>query len=345
MELDGDVITKITPDIGWVHRAVEKIAETKKFVQVIPLVERSTIIDAANINIGYVRAIERLLNIEPPDRAKYIQTVMCELNRMASHLYGIGIFGNMIGTSTVFMWSFGDREVIVELLQEIAGARLTYSFFLPGGVRRDLPGDFKGKLEKGLKYIESRIPEYGALFTENPVTEDRLSRVGVIDQRRAVEIGLTGPNLRASGVGYDARMFGEYGAYKELGFKPVTRKEGDCLARLLLRFDEIEKSMELIRKAVDEMPQGPVMLDGMKTMARQILLKPPEGEAFSRVECGRGELTFFVVSKGEDRPYRVRMVSPSFRNLRGFEVLLGHRLADIPAVYGSLDYFPPEADR
>lgn len=346
VELDGDVVVGMRPDIGWVHRAVEKIAETKKFVQVVPLVERPTIIDSANVSIGYVRAIEKLLGIEAPDRARYIQTVLCELNRIASHLYGIGIFGNMIGTSTIFMWSFGDREIPVELSQELTGARLTYSFFLPGGVRRDLPEGFGEKLEKGLRYIENRIPEYEALFIENPVTEDRLRRVGIISRERAAEISLTGPNLRASGVEYDARMFGDYGAYKELGFKPAVRKEGDCFARLMLRFDEIKASIELIRKSMEQMPQGPIMHESVKGMARQVLMKVPEGEAFSRVECGRGESTFFVISKGEDKPYRVRWVSPSFRNVIGFEAaLIGHRLADIPAVYGSLDYFPPEADR
>jgi len=346
VELDGDVIIRIKPDIGWVHRAVEKIAETKKFLQVIPLVERPMLIDAPNVNIGYVQPIEKLLGLEIPDRANYIRTILCELSRIASHLYGLGLFGNMIGNSTVFMWSFGDREIILELAQELTGARLTYSFFLPGGVRADLPEGFEKKLEKGLKYIESRIPEYMALFVENPVTEDRLKGVGVIKREKAVEIGLTGPNLRASGVEYDARMFGDYGAYKSLGFRPVVKQEGDCYARLLLRFGEIKASIELIRKAIAKMPKGPVMHESMKGMARQIMLKVPEGEAFSRVEGGRGEITFFLVSNGTDKPYRLRMISPSFRNLAGFEnALIGQRLADIPAVYGSLDYFPPEADR
>ncbi len=346
VEIDGDVILGIKPDIGWVHRAVEKIAETKKYVQVIPLVERPSIIDSANINLGYVRALERLLGVEVPDRARYIRTIMCELNRIASHLYGIGIFGNMIGTSTVFMWSFGDREVIIELMQELTGARITHSFFLPGGVRGNLPEGFEEKLENGLRYIENRIPEYRNLFFENPVTMSRLMGVGTLDKRKVVEIGLTGPNLRASGVEYDARITGEYGAYNDLKFKPVTRPNGDCYARLMVRFDEIKESIGLLRKSMSKMPHGPIMHESKKGMARQLLMKVPEGEAFSRVECGRGELTFFVISKGGDKPHRVRMMTPSFRNLSGFEnALIGHRLADIPAVYGSLDYFPPEADR
>jgi NADH-quinone oxidoreductase subunit D len=244
------------------------------------------------------------------------------------------------------MWAFGDREILVELAQELTGARLTHSFFLPGCVRRDLPVGFGEKLERGLRYIKNRIPAYEALFIENPVTEDRLRGVGTIGGEKAVEIGITGPNLRASGVAYDARMFGDYGAYKELGFKPAVRKEGDCFARLMVRFDEIKASIELIRGAMAQMPEGPIKHESVKTMARQILLKVPEGETFTRVECGRGESTFFITSRGGDRPYRVRWVSPSFRNIAGFEAaLIGHRLADIPAVYGSLDYFPPEADR
>jgi NADH-quinone oxidoreductase subunit D len=346
VELDGDVIVGIRPDIGWVHRAVEKIAETKRLVQVIPLVERPTIIDSANVSIGYVRAVEKLLGIEAPERARYIQTILCELNRIASHLYGIGIFGNMVGSSTVFMWAFGDREVLVELAQELTGARLTHSFILFGGVRSVPPDGFEERLERGLRYIENRIPEYEALFIENPVTEDRLRGVGVISREKAIEIGITGPNLRASGVEYDARMLGDYAAYRELDFKPAVRREGDCFARLMLRFDEIRSSIDLIRRALAQMPQGAIAHENLKTFAKQFALRVPEGEAFARVECGRGESTFHVISEGGNKLYRVRWVSPSFRNLAGFEAaLIGHRLADIPAVYGSLDYFPPEADR
>ncbi len=346
VELDGDVVVRIRPDIGWVHRAVEKIAETKKYIQVIPLVERPMLIDAGNVNLAYVRTIEKILDLEIPERAKYIRTILCEINRISSHLYGLGIFGNMIGSSTVFMWAFGDREILVELAQDLTGARLTHSFFFPGGVRADLPKGFIRKVEEGVRYMEGRIPEYESLLIENPVTEARLKGVGTIEKSQAVQIGLTGPNLRASGVNYDARMMGEYGAYDDLGFRPEVRPEGDCYSRMLLRFDEIKASIEMIRRAVAEIPHGPIRHESLVKMTRLSLLKVPEGESFARVEGGRGEITFYVVSKGGNTPYTVRMLTPSFRNLVGFEkALVGHRLADIPAVYGSLDYFPPGADR
>ncbi|KXB04876.1 NADH dehydrogenase [candidate division MSBL1 archaeon SCGC-AAA261O19] len=344
--LDGDVVVDITPDIGWVHRGVEKVAETKKFIQVIPLVERPAILDSANMNVGYVRAVEKILDSEVPVRARYIRTLICELNRIASHLYGIGILGNMIGTSTLYMWSFADREIILELLQEFTGARLTHSFFLPGGVRDNPPKTFMNELEQGLKYVENRLPDYKALTFDNPAVRGRLEDVGIINKKKAIKLGITGPNLRASGVKYDARMIGDYGAYDELGFKPATRKDGDCFARLMIRIDEIRESIKLVRKIIREMPKGKIMSEETRSINKLVTMDFPEGEAFSRVECGRGELTTFLISDGKDKPNRLRVITPSFRNVIAFrEAIVGHRLADIPAVYGSLDYFPPEADR
>ncbi|KXA88559.1 NADH dehydrogenase [candidate division MSBL1 archaeon SCGC-AAA259A05] len=344
--LDGDVVVDITPDIGWVHRGVEKIAETKKFIQVIPLVERSAILDSANMNVGYVRAVEKILDLEVPLTARYIRTFLCELNRIASHLYGIGILGNMIGTSTLYMWSFADREVILELLQKFTGARLTHSFFLPGGVRDKPPRTFKDELEKGLKYIENRLPDYRSLTFDNPAVRGRLEEVGIIRKKKARELGITGPNLRASGAKYDARMSGDYGAYDELDFKPVTRKKGDSFARLMIRIDEIRESIGLIRRINEEIPKGKIMSEETRSINKLITKDFPEGEAFSKVECGRGELTTFLISNGKNKPRRLRVITPSFRNVIAFrEAIVGHKLADIPAVYGSLDYFPPGADR
>ncbi|KXA99812.1 NADH dehydrogenase [candidate division MSBL1 archaeon SCGC-AAA259M10] len=344
--LDGDVIVDLIPDVGWVHRGVEKIAETKKFVQAIPLVERPGLPDSANMNIGYVRAVEEILEIECPARARYIRTLLCELSRIASHLYGIGIFGNMIGSSTVYMWSFSDREIFIELLQEFTGARLTYSYFLPGGVRGNPPQDFEEKVERGLSYFENRVSDYRSLVFDNPIVRGRLEDVGIISGEKAKELGITGPNLRASGVGYDVRSFVDYGAYRELDFEPALRREGDSFARLMIRFDEIEESIRLIRKSLEKMPKGKIMHEKTRSINNLITMNMPEGWAFSRVECGRGELTYFIESDGGDKPNRMRLITPSFRNLVAFrEVVVGHRLADLPAIYGSLDYFPPGADR
>ncbi len=364
VSLDGDIILDFEPDIGYVHRAVEKIAETKTYIQIIPLVERPIVIDAINVNLAYVLALERLLDVEVPRRARYLRTLMAELNRIASHLYGMGIHGIMVGSSTMFMWCFADREVLIELMQMITGARVTYSYVVPGGVRRDLPQGFEEKVLKAFKYLENRLPDYHRIFIENPVTVNRLEDVGVITKNRAIELGITGPNLRGSGVAYDARKAEPYGAYPEIDFEIALREEGDSYARLLVRVEEIRRSMEIVKQVLKKMPENPILHErylklilpkwkayfeetgSIRFPGVYATLRPPAGEAIARVEGGRGEVVCYVVSDGSPRPYRLRLITPSFRNVIAFrEALVGNRVADIPAVYGSLDYFPPEADR
>jgi len=337
-EVDGDIIVAFEPNIGYVHRAVEKIAETKTYLQIIPLVERPMLPDTASANLGYILALEKLLDVEVPPRAQYLRMLLCEMSRIHSHLYGLGIFGNMIGSSTVFEWAFADREPFLELTQQWTGARLTASFMVPGGIRRDLPQDFKDKA--------------------------RLEGVGVIKKSEAARIGIVGPNLRASGVAYDVRKIEPYCAYGDLDFDLIVREEGDCYARLLVRREEIKQSIKLIRQILDKLPSGsffaekylklitPKMKELMdksnilRFPAVFSALKPAKGDAISRVEAGRGELFYYIVSDGTAQPYRFRMVTPSFKNVIAFKAaLLGGRLADVPSVYGSLDYFPPEADR
>ena len=362
--LDGDIIVRADPDIGYVHRAVEKIAETKKYIQIVPLVERPALADTTHMNLGYVLALEKLLDVEAPPRAQYLRTILAEITRIHSHLYGIGIHGIMIGSSTAFMWAFADREILLEVAQMLTGARLTYSYIIPGGVRRDLPQGFREKAEKALKYIERRLNDYYKLFVENPVTRARLENVGKLSREDAIKIGIVGPNLRASGVPYDVRKVDPYCAYPEVEFDVVVKEEGDAYARLLVRFEEIRQSIRIVRQLLERMPEGPILHEKyfrmippklkdyiseykvIKMPAAFVNLRPPKGEAVARVEAGRGETLFYIVSDGTPTPYRFRMVTPSFRNVIAFVHLLpGHRLADIPAIYGSLDYFPPESDR
>lgn len=363
VRLDGDVMVDVDPDIGYVHRAVEKIAETKAYLQVIPLVERPALADTVHPNLGYVLAVEKLLGIEAPPRAQYIRTLMAEISRIMSHLYGFGIAAIMIGNSTMFMWAFADREPLIELNQALTGARLTYSFIIPGGVRRDVPADLPERVEKVLRYIERRLKEYWDLFFNNPVVRKRYEGVGVMTKEQAIKWGATGPNLRASGVKYDARKVFPYAAYPELDFEVKWREEGDCYARMLVRLDEIRESMKIIRQVVKNMPDGPIFSEELakrfppkyraalknglvKFPSSMFVLRPKPGKALSVVEGGRGEFLFYLVSKGDRKPYRMRMVTPSFRNLMCLRNLQrGHRLADLSAIYGSLDYFPPEADR
>jgi len=360
--LDGDVVARVDPDIGYVHRTVEKLAETREYVRVISLVERMTIIDACNVTLPYVEAVERLLGVEAPPRARYLRTILCEINRVSSHLYGLGLGGIFLNHSTMYMWAFGDREVFVHLASLLTGSRLTHTYPVFGGVRRDLPQGFRDEFEKAKRYMLRRLREYDKVFFNNPVIRGRLEGVGVLPREKAVALGATGPNLRASGVRYDARMTG-YAAYRDLGFEPVVGREGDALERVWVRLREIEASLELVERALRELPGGPFIDERytkavppavrhwlekgrLKLPGGYVRLKTRPGEALGRGEMGRGEITYYLVSDGGMKPYRLRVVTPSARNVALFDALArGHTLMDLPAVYGSIDYFPPEADR
>ena len=361
--LDGDIIVDVDPDPGWVHRTMEKLSETREYVRNIPLFERMTIIDACNITLPYVEAIEKLLGIEPPERAKYLRTILCEINRISSHLYGLGIGGIFLNHSTMYMWAFGDREVFVHLAEKLTGARLTHSYPVPGGVRRDLPQGFKDDFLKAKRYMLRRLKEYDAIFYNNPMIRTRLEGIGVLSKKDAMELGVVGPNLRASNVPYDARMTG-YAAYSNLDFKIVVGEEGDALERIWVRLREIEVALDLIEQALKELPEGGILAERymkmlgpplrkivteqgrMKMPGAMATMRVPKGEAITRAEAGHGEIVYYVVSNGTDKPYRVRVMSPSFRNVILFKELpKGHTLMDLPAIYASLDYFPPEADR
>jgi NADH-quinone oxidoreductase subunit D len=362
--VDGDIIVRCDPDIGFVFRTIEKLSENRIYMKTIPLVERPSLLDTTPMTIGYINALEKLMGIEPPPRAKYLRTILAELTRIASHLYGIGILSIFLGHSTGFMWGFGDRELFVELANQLSGARITYAYVVPGGVRRDMPQSFPDNVEKALRYMERRLKDWYKIFLNNPVIEDRLREVGVLRKNDAVKLGITGPNLRASGVDFDVRVADPYEAYDELDFMVPVAEEGDAYARTLVRFEEIKQSINIIRDALKKMPSGDIIHPQIARMFNPLMkkiyeetrrvkfpgifasLKPPKGEATARVEAGRGEALFHIVSDGSPRPYRFRWTTPSYRNVILFKYMIpGHRLADLPAIYGSLDYFPPEADR
>ncbi|PLJ77960.1 NADH-quinone oxidoreductase subunit D [Infirmifilum sp. SLHALR2] len=364
VRLEGDIIVSVDPDIGYVHRTMEKLAEGREVIKSIPLLERMTIIDSHNVTLGLVRALEKLLDVEPPPRARYLRTLLSEINRIASHLYGMGIAGIMLNHSTMFMWAFGDREVWIQLAEDLTGSRLTHTYSVPGGVRRDLPQGFADKAEKAIRYMEKRLRDYMAIFLDNPQVRARYEGVGVLRKSEASRLGIVGPNLRASGIKYDARLAEDYAAYSELEFEVPVREEGDALARMLVRVEEIKQSMSIIRQVLRKIPDGPFFSEKYLRLLPPPLreqvaktgrvkfpgvfasLKLPEGDAVSRVEMGHGEIFYHVTGNGSTKPYRLRVVTPSFRNVILFRYLMpGHRFMDFPAIYGSLDYFPPEADR
>jgi NADH-quinone oxidoreductase subunit D len=339
IRVDGDYIVSADPDIGYVHRGCEKIAEYRNYVSNIPHLERPCIADAIHLNWGYVLPIEELQGVEVPPRGKYISTIAAEMNRIMSHLYGLAIMqGVFSGHTTIFMWGFGDRDLFIELAEMLTGARLTYSFLAPGGPRRDLPFGFEDRLNKLLDYFEKRIPEYDRMFFHNPTIVARAKGVGVLKREDAMKLGVVGPVLRASGVKYDVRKVEPYGAYGDLDFEIPTFEEGDSYSRFLVRFEEMKQSVRIIRQALKKMPKGPI--------ARKAPLVAPEGEATGRVESSRGEIAYMVMGDNSDKPYRVKIMNGSFRNLIAIPFLLRNvHVADMPIIYGSLDYWPVEADR
>jgi len=367
IRIDGDVIVEADPDMGYVHRTMEKLGEVRNWVKGTPLYERMAIHDACNVTLPYVSAVEKLLGIEPPERAKWLRVLLCEINRIAAFLYGFGIFGVFIGHSTMYMWPFGDREVWVELAEWLTGARLTHTYPIFGGVRRDVPEGFTRELRKAIRYQRRRLEDYRKIYVDNPVTRARLEEVGVIPKNLAIELGITGPNLRASGVQYDVRLNAPYEVYDQLDFEVPVFQEGDALARVWQRVEEIKQSLRILEQVADWLdthPRTPILHDRFWKTAPPLykkvfeeqgraklvplfaMLKVPAGKSFARAETARGEITYYVESDGGQTPYRVRIVSASARNALVFKYILpGHRVMDLPVIYGSIDYFPPEADR
>ncbi|WP_456469697.1 NADH-quinone oxidoreductase subunit D [Archaeoglobus sp.] len=352
----GDIIQEVIPDPGYVHRSMEKLAENRLYIQNIPLVERPAIMDAANFNLGYIRAIEEALDIEVPERAKYIRTMLAELCRVGTHLYDAAILAVFLGHTTGFMWPFGLRELICEALVRVTGARFTSSFIIPGGVRRDVD-------ESTLKWIydmtlamEKRLKSFERIFIKNPTVIARLKDVGVLSKEEAIKYGVVGPFLRASGVEYDVRKVEPYEVYDELAWDIPVSDEGDSYHRFLVRVNEIGQSLSIVRQCIKQMPEGRVISDQIAENGSDIRgsfydslsdIVLPAGEYTTLTEGARGTIIYSIISDGESNvPYRVRIVSPGWLYLRGFmESMKGERLADLQAIYGSFGYFPPEADR
>jgi NADH-quinone oxidoreductase subunit D len=341
--VDGDIITEVEPDIGYVHRGKEKMCEYKNYLQNIPLLERPTVHDSCGMLFPYVLAVEELLDISDkvPERAKYLRIIMAEFNRILNHTYWLAIMGIFTGHSTMFEWAVGDRELIIDAAQRLTGARVTFSYFVPGGVRNDAPDDWVDFVLKICDKFEERIKHYREIYLENPLFLDRTVGVGVLRRQDAIELGIVGPALRASGVYSDTRKDEPYSLYDTIDFDVPVMKEGDSYARCMVSYLEMFESLKIIRQAVKMMKPGPVRYP---IRGR---LRGREGEVYARTEAARGGLSVYIVSDGKEKPYRVRISTPSFRNLlAGVKKLLpGHRLADVPVIHWSLNYWAVEADR
>lgn len=341
VQIDGDYIVACDPDPGYVHRGEEKMAEYRNYITNIPHLERPVIHDSCNILYPYVLGAEELLGIEVPERAKYVRVIAAELNRCVYTLYWLAIYGIFLGHSTMFMWPAGDRELFIDLLEKLTGARVTHAYFIPGGVRNDMPANFEDVCLRQVRYFEKRIAEYSDVFYDNPILISRTANTGVLSRNDAIRLGTTGSVLRASGVDYDVRKKEPYDVYDSLDFETNVLKSGDSYARSKVPWLDMMESCRIIRDALSKMP---------KSGSVRTKLKPnPKGgdtSVYKRVESGRGALGCHIVSRKKPEPYRVKLSVGSFRNLIAMPYLLkGEKLGNMPSVYWSLNYWPVEADR
>jgi NADH-quinone oxidoreductase subunit D len=341
IKVDGDYIVYCDPDPGYVHRGEEKMCEYRNVIQNIPHLERPVIHDSANINYSYSLAIEELVGIQVPTRGQYIRAIAAEINRQVYTLYWLAIYGIFLGHSTMFMWPTGDRELFIDLLEALTGARVTHAFNIPGGVRNDVPEGFKERCLTQTRYFQKRLKEYEDIFYNNPLFRQRTEGVAVLSKEDAIKLGVTGSVVRASGVAFDVRKAEPYDIYNEIDFKVQYMKTGDCFARSYVPLLDMKESCYIIEQLLDKMPQS-----GEVRAKLQPNPKGPPGESYRRVESGRGALGYYIISDGTPKPYRVKISVGSFRNMLALPYLLvGKRLADMPAVYWSLNYWPVEADR
>jgi NADH-quinone oxidoreductase subunit D len=333
LRLDGEKIVGTRPVVGYLHRGVEKLSEHQPYPRILPLTDRLDYVAAFAENISYVGAVEKLLGIEVPPRARYMRVILLELQRIGSHLLWLATHALDIGAMTVFLYAFREREKVLDLFEHYCGARLTYSAARIGGMPEEFPDDWEDGCRRLLAELPQRLAEYEQLLTENRIWRQRTEGIGVIDADTALGLGLTGPSLRGSGIDYDVRKHVPYEAYDELDFDIPIGEQGDTYDRYLVRMEEFRQSARLIEQAFDRLPDGPIQAK----VPRRI--KPPEGaEAYHMTESPRGEMSVYLIADGTDKPARCRFRSPSFNNLQGLPFMAdGHLVADVVALIGTLD--------
>ncbi|MDD2733993.1 MAG: NADH dehydrogenase (quinone) subunit D [Desulfuromonadaceae bacterium] len=365
LELDGEVIVKVTPHIGFLHRGVEKLSEHRTYHQILPLTDRLDYLAPMSNNLGYILTVEKLMAVEVPERAETIRIIMAELTRLESHLVWIACHALDIGAMTVFIYAFRERETVMEIYELISGARMTSNFFRVGGLSQDVPDEFVKKVSDFIDVMPGYLDQYEGLLTTNPIWLKRTVGNGVISAEDAIDIGLTGPALRGSGVDWDLRRDNPYSGYEKYQFKVPTGENCDTFDRYKVRLIEMREACKIVRQALDRLKPGPVLAD-----CPQVCYPPkenvynsieglihhfkiasegfaaPEGEVYHGVEAPKGELGFYIVSDGGNKPERLRIRPPSFVNLQAIEQMsVGSMIADLVAVIGTLDIVLGEIDR
>jgi|SRR5690554_1233213 len=365
LRLDGETVVACVPELGYLHRGYEKMAENMSYYEFIPHTDRLDYLSPLANNVAWVLAVEKLVGIEAPPRAQYIRMMISEMARIASHLVAIGALAMDVGALTVFLWTLREREKILDIWDILCGARFTNTYTRIGGVANDAQPEVLAKVKWFIEQFEENLDECEKLLNTNRIFVERMDGVGVISAEEAIEIGFTGPNLRGSGVEFDLRRATPYMFYNEMDFNIPVYKEGDCLARYFVRADETRESVKIIRQILEKMPQGETMLNHPKkvlprkteiyTKMEELIhdfmivnfgINPPVGEVYSAVENPKGELGFYLVSKGEGHPWKCKIRSPSMVNLQALPQLVkGHMVSDVVAIIGSIDPVMGEADK
>ena len=339
--LEGEVIKRCDPDLGYLHRTFEKISESRNYQQIVPFTDRMDYLGSMNANWGVAVAVEKLANIEVPERAEYLRVIVSELNRIASHLMWMGAFGADIGAVTAFLYGFRERELILDMFEEICGSRLTYGYIRVGGVAEDITPKFEKLTREFLDILPGKLQDYHNLITGNPIFVERTRGVGSITLEEAISYGVTGPMLKACGMPWDLRKEEPYSVYSKFDFDIPVYYNGDCFDRFRVRMDEIEESAKIVRQALDGLPAGDYKV---KKLARNI--KPPVGDVYVRQEAPRGEYGVYLQSDGTVRPNRVKYRTPSFSNLSILPLMtVGWKIADLVAILGSVDIVLGDVDR
>ena len=338
--VDGERIIKSEPHVGYLHRGSEKISESERYNQIVTLFDRLDYVGNLNNELAFCLAVEKLMGITVPERAEYIRVILCELNRIASHMLFYGVYGLDAGAMTPMLYGFRERERIQDLFQRITGARMMHNYIRIGGIKEELPTDFDSRIGILLDDLKRGVDECDQLLSGNEMFLARTKNVGILDAADAVDYGVSGPTLRASGVAEDVRVTDSYSIYDRFDFGIPLGTKGDCWDRYYVRVEEMRESIKIIENAMRDMPNGDI-----SAKVRRIA-RPPKGEAFVRTESPRGDLGVFVVSDGSDMPYRVKVRAPSFANLQALQLMLeGAYLADAVLILGSIDIIMGEVDR
>ena len=365
LELDGELVTKATPDLGYLHRGDEKIAENMQYNQFVPYTDRLDYLAPLANNVAYALAVEKLMGWELPPRGKALRVICCEMARISAHLLGLGAFAMDTGALSVFMYTFTEREKIYNLTEQLTGARFTTSYTRVGGQIRDLPETFPAQLRQFLKEVVPVIEEVDGLLSRNRIFVDRTKDVGVITKEQAIAFGLSGPNLRGSGVDHDLRKKHPYLDYQNYDFEVAIGSAGDCYDRYMVRLEEMRQSVRILEQALDHLPDGPInVVDGKNILPpkQSVMMKmeelihhfivvtqgieAPPGEIYFGAENPKGELGFYINSRGGGVPHRLKIRAPSFVNLSILPTILpGHMMSDVVSILGSMDFVMGECDR